>query len=199
MHPVPPKMSIYFTVDGKYHCPKCDRRYDSPHLELWKDGDIVAHPETINEVRNNGCQSCGFKTDKICALLIGKDVEKTLDNPLSLTMLGHVLKKTKRKTSFEPYFLYTRQAGGRTLKNVASVASTILGNSKVIFFDKIHALLTCLSSAKAGLTYTDTDSIYFSVAHKDIWKNCGGLSRKNKMTEWSYKIFADEGLSLIHI
>ena len=174
--------------------------------DLWNEVDqaTVARPESIEHLQKNGCPHCGARATRICTFLVGRNSKNTLTAPLSVTFLGSKMEKVRRGRNDAPrrgnthrkklksYFLYTKRSCDKGVKNVACVASTILASSKVIFFDKINALLHCLSSSHAGLLYTDTDSIYFSLAKRDLADNCVSPSRRTQYLAWKNKIFADE-------
>ena len=181
-----------------YHCPDCGFASRADHADKWQEDDACVHPETIVALELKGCNFCGARAESICTFIMGENAEKLLTNPLCLTTLGHTLVKSKKNNlpKIEPYYLYTRKPTAPTLNNVAAVASTILSTSKVIFFDKIHTLLYCLSSSHAGLLYTDTDSAYFSLVFPDLKKNCLDPARRDLLEKNSSKIFSCDSSDL---
>ena len=166
--PVPPPNCYYFNCTGEGFCPKCEvsSSWSSSEEERW---NISVPVHVLDSLRDTGCPSCGVVPNSICGVPLGEAPDKLLANPLSLTMLGQLVsRRSKRAPTIDTVYLLTKKSDTPVLKNVASVAATILSSSKVLFFDKIFSLLWCLSSSHCGLLYTDTGKSFnlFSKATK---------------------------------
>ena len=196
--PIPPREAFYFSRNGLYHCPACGFASRAEHFDKWDQDAVCAHQSSISALERSGCNFCKTPAQSICAVIAGENAEKLLTNPLSITTLGHTLSKKgpNKLPRIEPYYLYTRRDPNPTLSNVAAVASTILSTSKVIFFDKLHALLHCMSSSRAGLLYTDTDSVYFSTVSPELEENCLDPDRRSLLKRLLSKIMASDSSGL---
>ena len=95
---------------------------------------------------------------------------------------------SRLNNTWSAIYMLTDRPKRPRLNNVAAVASTILGNSKTIFFDKLHALLYTLSSNAAMLVYTDTDSAYFSCHFPQLEDNCLNPERRSLFKQWEHII-----------
>ena len=84
----------------------------------------------------------------------------------------NLLSVVKAKKSGKPSFLYQLKykLTDSLISNTLQVGATILGNSRVIFYDHIYKLLSFLDPRKAELCYMDTDSVFFFVSHDELDK-----------------------------
>ena len=84
----------------------------------------------------------------------------------------NLLSVVKAKKSGKPSFLYQLKykLTDSLISNTLQVGATILGNSRVIFYDHIYKLLSFLNPRKAELCYMDTDSVFFFVSHDELDK-----------------------------
>ena len=92
-------------------------------------------------------------------------------------------------------FLYTVEMSGhrRPVFNNAAKAVAILSNSKVLFFDHLHRMMSCLNPKCAELCYVDTDSCIWSLSF-DSLDDC---LLPDKKQEWlEADIIADESSPL---
>ena len=104
----------------------------------------------------------------------------------------NLLSVVKDKKSGKPSMLYQLkyQLTESMISNTLQVGATILGNSRVIFYDHIYKLLTFLDPRKAELCYLDTDSVFFFVAYDELDK----CVKKDQIEDYKMeckKIFVD--------
>ena len=104
----------------------------------------------------------------------------------------NLLSIVKDQKSGKQSFLYQLkyQLSDHMISNTLQVGATILGNSRVIFYDHIYKLLTFLDPRKAELCYLDTDSVFFFIAHEDLNKCLKHDQINNFKTQYD-KIFVD--------
>ena len=104
----------------------------------------------------------------------------------------NLLSVVKDKKSGKPSLLYQLkyQLSDSMISNTLQVGATILGTSRVIFYDHIFKLLTFLDPKKAELCYLDTDSVFFFIAHKELDKCVKEDQIDNFKGEYG-KIFVD--------
>ena len=76
------------------------------------------------------------------------------------------------------------------IKNLLQVGATILGYSRVIFFNHLYNFLSLLDSRKSELCYIDTDSCFFFVADEDI-KKCVKEGEEKEFLQTSKEMFVD--------
>ena len=191
--PVPPEDAYYFTSTGIGHCPKCDstHSYLSGGTGDWEDKAVPA--PVLEQLDQEGCPVCQEKPDRVCGVTLGKTPQKQLSPPLALTLLGHRMVRggSKRMAHIRGTYLLTQSKAKPSLRNVAAVASMILGHSKVGYFDKLLALLEGMSASKMEAKYLDTDSVYMEMVHANFLDNCTDQERRRRLEERLPKILAD--------
>ena len=111
--------------------------------------------------------------------------------PVDSTKIN-LLSVVKDKKSGRASLLYQLkyQLTDSMISNTLQVGATILGNSRVIFYDHIYKLLSFLDPRKAELCYLDTDSVFFFIAHDKLDKCVKNDQMSNYKMEYD-KIFVD--------
>ena len=87
-------------------------------------------------------------------------------NATSVNLLSVIRKKGSKSPSLLYQLKYPLKDA--RISNTLHIGATILGNSRVIFYDHIYKLLTMLDPKKAELCYLDTDSVFFFVSSPEI-------------------------------
>ena len=95
------------------------------------------------------------------------------------------------KSGCDMLFMLTAPDEDRESLNTAQLGATILGSSRVIFYQHILDLLNNLDPAKAELAYLDTDSLVWYVDGDDISDALLPESRKHFESVVAATVFGD--------
>ena len=90
------------------------------------------------------------------------------ENVMEMLLLGVVEGAEGKESNCDLLFMLTAPDEDRESLNTAQLGATILGSSRVIFYQHILDLLNTLDPSKAELAYLDTDSLVWYVAGDDI-------------------------------
>jgi len=90
------------------------------------------------------------------------------ENVMEMLLLGVVHGDDQEKPNSELLFLLTAPEPDRESLNTAQMGATILGASRVIFYQHILDLLNVLDPAKAECAYMDTDSLVLYIDGTDL-------------------------------
>ena len=118
--------------------------------------------------------------------------KKTVLKSDDIKLIGCFNERTKKQKKDKYSFLYMIKYPQKNcqIKNLLQVGATILGYSRVIFFDHLFNFLSLLDSRKSELCYIDTDSCFFFVADEDI-KKCVKEGMENDFIKLSKNMFVD--------
>ncbi len=87
------------------------------------------------------------------------------------------------------YALTERNKGAR-IRNLLQLSAAILAESKVLFFSKLHWMLTVADPSKLQLAYCDTDSLVFT-AVSPRFSDCVLPEMRERYEREKHEIFAD--------
>lgn len=95
------------------------------------------------------------------------------------------------ESSPELLFLLTRKNEKGRLLNTHQISGSILGISKVIFYEHIRSLLELLDPRKAEICYLDTDSIIIATSEPELYE-CVEEGLEEAFEKQSQHLFVDE-------
>lgn len=110
-----------------------------------------------------------------------------VNRAININLIGAV---TDKNNNYSLMYMLKHPQTTCQIKNLLHVGATILGYSRVIFFNHLYNLLSLLDSRKSELCYIDTDSCFFYVAHSDI-KKCVKSGKEEEFSEISKDMFVD--------
>ena len=119
------------------------------------------------------------------------------ENVLEMLLLGVVDGADVDKADSELLYLLTAPQPDSESLNTAQMGATILGSSRVIFYQHIVDLLNVLDPAKAECAYLDTDSLVIYISGTDLEDSVLPSEREHFDKVLAETIFGDASGELV--
>jgi hypothetical protein len=125
---------------------------------------LVARKRQCRLIQEEHLYACSSRT---AAAVKSKKAKRTKLVNIFLKKQGGS-QKAQSRYKFNFLLSVVKSGEQKQIKNFLPGAVSILSNSKKLFLDHINAMLKCLDSGLAELTYIDTDSVLFSTTYPDL-------------------------------